>query len=142
MLSDSPYGGRKLKNLKGQSVNDAWLQSWPSSFAFFQGSILSLGTDIFQPASSRNVLFFFLGTNLLNSALRLSWTDFGFWDMPHVVLWFTAQVPESYSGLISHSEWWATVWFTAQDSRGADIERKIANCGLLLAILNKNAILT
>lgn len=54
MLSDSPYGGRKLKNLKGQSINDA----------FFQGSILSLSPDIFQPASSRNVLFFFFGDQL------------------------------------------------------------------------------
>ena len=35
MLSDSPYGGRKLRSLRGQSIKDAWLQCWPSGSAFF-----------------------------------------------------------------------------------------------------------
>lgn len=49
MLSDSPYGGRKLRYLRGQSINDVCLQFGPSGSAFFKWKYSSLSPSIFQP---------------------------------------------------------------------------------------------
>lgn len=39
ILSDPPHGGRRLRSLRGQSANAAWLQSRPSGSTFFKWSI-------------------------------------------------------------------------------------------------------
>lgn len=50
MLSDCPYAGRKLRSLRGWPINDAWLQSWPSSSAL----VLAEGSFGLRDLRNRN----------------------------------------------------------------------------------------
>lgn len=50
MLSDCPYAGRKLRSLRGWPINDAWLQSWPSSSAL----VLAEGSCGLRDLRNRN----------------------------------------------------------------------------------------